>query len=505
MASYRGDGTRLEYSTASSVRLQQLHEPVTPVEARRQFDELQLRGSSCRSLEERGYADVRPEAQMDEWATYGSQLRAWVGLQVDEHLSRMLPSALEARLTPVSEAVMDLRRECSSVRLSSERMEVEHGTLREERARTWSQLEAELQRVELKAIHSRQDLVNEITDRLEAELQRVELKAIHSRQDLVNEITDRIRASSVSTASEEAEARRQLERRLVQRFELLEEQVKVSRAPAEVLGADKVDRLAAKLEALDVDVARLRQVPAEVERLVARSEAIADQPQKMEKLSIKIQELTSKWQTVDSEVNRLSRVTDAPNPQLEEALGKVKALDLEMARLSRAKAATETNFRQSQEALEVRLQARLGELESTFQDSKADHAAIENRLLRLDQLPNAAEGAKRDLEAVAARLDVRLEQQLSARLNARFEEHNTWLDGEFTRLKQTLLVLVRTEMAKAFRSEAAAITALDQQLKLSSIRSEASAPSGNGDRSFLHEHVSSKTQHNSLLKLGTGT
>jgi len=360
-------------------------------------------------------------------------------------------------------------------------MEAEHGFLGEERARAWSQLEAELQ--------------------------RVQLKVTNSRQDLVSELTDRIRASSVSTATEEAEARRQLERRLVQRFDLLEEQLKVSRAPTDGLGSEKVDRLAAKLEVLDVDMARLRQVQAEVEKLGARSEAVADHPKKMEKLSIQLQELISKWQNLDSEVNRLSRAAQAPSPQMEEVLGKAKALDLEMARLSRAKAATETNFRQAQEALEVRLQARLGELESTLQDSRAEHAAIETRLLRLDQLPNAAEGAKRDMEALAARLDARLEQQLAARLNARFKEHNTWLDGEFTRLKQTLLVVVRTEMAKAFRSEAAAITALDHKLKLSSgPRPEASASLATVDRSFVREPgVAAKASHNSLLKLGLGT
>eukprot|EP00439_Symbiodinium_sp_Y106_P048578 s1681_g6.t1 len=50
------------------------------------------------------------EAQMGEWATYGAQLRAWVGLQVDEQLSRRVPGLMDARLSPISEALLDLKR-----------------------------------------------------------------------------------------------------------------------------------------------------------------------------------------------------------------------------------------------------------------------------------------------------------------------------------------------------------------------------------------------------------
>jgi len=344
------------------------------------MEPLARRSSGLRSYEDlnRPVDDARMlvEAQMDEWATYGAQLRAWVGIQVDEQLRANMPAMLEASLSSVSQALLDLRRECSSARTSSERAEAEVASIREDRFRTWSQLEAELQ--------------------------RVELKTSNARSEIITEISDRIRAAAVATAAEEAESRRQLERRLLQRFESIEGM------PKESEDLLSVEKLSAKLEA---EIAKVKH----------------------------------SFQGSASE-------------RIDKMLPRIEALEVELSRMGSAQASAE-----SRSSIEARLMPRLEEVEQDAKDSKVLATALERRLSQhLGDLPRPAEvqGSKA-LQEMAAQLEAKLED----RLEARFEEHHTWLDAELTKLKQTLLIVVRTELAKAFRSEAAAINALDDELK----------------------------------------
>eukprot|EP00434_Breviolum_minutum_P007821 symbB.v1.2.006899.t1/scaffold418.1/size208590/3 len=116
------------------------------------------------------------EAQLGEWATYGAQLRAWVGLQVDEHVSRVLPAILDARLSPISETLMELHRHASGNAAAVERLQ----------------------------------------ERLDSELHRTELKLGTARLDAHGELLERTRASMATLESQEADARKELEKRLEQ-------------------------------------------------------------------------------------------------------------------------------------------------------------------------------------------------------------------------------------------------------------------------------------------------
>ncbi|CAJ1333386.1 unnamed protein product [Effrenium voratum] len=152
------------------------------------------------------------EAQLGEWATYGAQLRAWVGLQVDEHVSRVVPGLLDARLLPISEMLNDLRRHVANL---------------QDRSRNWS---------------------------LDTEMHRLEQRLSSSRFDAVGDLENRTRLSMEALAAEEAQARHQLELRLGQVeaiTKVLDETLHAVDSENGRSLQDAFAQLAAKVEVLD--------------------------------------------------------------------------------------------------------------------------------------------------------------------------------------------------------------------------------------------------------------
>lgn len=78
----------------------------------------------------------------------------------------------------------------------------------------------------------------------------------------------------------------------------------------------------------------------------------------------------------------------------------------------------------------------------------------------------AAQDTLRQLEARIELLEKSKETQgdefgrMEEHLRKRFQEQNTLIQSGMDKLRQSMLVLVRTELAKAFRSEAKAIAAM---------------------------------------------
>lgn len=259
------------------------------------------------------------EAQLGEWATYGAQLRAWVGLQVDEHVSRVLPAILDARLSPISETLMELHRHASGNAAAVERLQ----------------------------------------ERLDSELHRTELKLGTARLDAHGELLERTRASMATLESQEADARKELEKRLEQ----MEDSTK-----------------------------------AQLRMLAQRLEVERQDGEASPRMAVGLKSLN----------------------------GKVEALGEELARLIQAQTITENDVSRWKAAQErvLHLEARLQSMEKT-----KDHQGDE--LGRMEE-----------------------------HLRKRFQEHNTLVQSGMDKLRQSLLVLVRTELAKAFRSEAKAIAAM---------------------------------------------
>lgn len=259
------------------------------------------------------------EAQLGEWATYGAQLRAWVGLQVDEHVSRVLPAILDARLSPISETLMELHRHANGNAAAVERLQ----------------------------------------ERLDSELHRTELKLGTARLDAHGELLERTRASMATLESQEADARKELEKRLEQ----MEDSTK-----------------------------------AQLRMLAQRLEVERQDGEASPRMAVGLKSLN----------------------------GKVEALGEELARLIQAQTITENDVSRWKAAQErvLHLEGRLQSMEKT-----KDHQGDE--LGRMEE-----------------------------HLRKRFQEHNTLIQSGMDKLRQSLLVLVRTELAKAFRSEAKAIAAM---------------------------------------------
>lgn len=128
------------------------------------------------------------------------------------------------------------------------------------------------------------------------------------------------------------------------------------------------------------------------------------------------------------EVAEERQETDSPRLAvgLKSLNGKVEALGEELARLVQAQTVTENDlprWKAAQDTLR-QLEARIELLEKSKETQGDEFGRMEEHLRK------------------------------------RFQEQNTLIQSGMDKLRQSMLVLVRTELAKAFRSEAKAIAAM---------------------------------------------
>jgi hypothetical protein len=139
---------------------------------------------------------------------------------------------------------------------------------------------------------------------------------------------------------------------------------------------------------------------------------------------------------------------------------------------------------------ELVLQAREEQLEARFLSQRTELLAQMSEMIssaglarkedewRLEELHNRVSGSsslREELNAVSmelrtaassskAELEVRI-GEMRLELRGQIEEHQSSFRSELLELQQRLLGILRMEMTQAFRNEAAAVTAFDQQLK----------------------------------------
>lgn len=304
------------------------------------------------------------QAQMSEWANYGSQLRAWVGLQVDDHFAQVLPSLLEARMAPLAEAIVELQREATVTSMAQKSLRNDIASLTEERFR----------------------------EKRESDLQLMESKFSTLSSEISSSFSEKLRSASVSFAAEEAESRRQLEKRLNQRLESLE-----AAAPKEAHS--------------------LLAVPA---------------PALPHALKTSVEELQE---------------------QVEALAGRFLQMSQEhMASMQQRHHVTEDELREHMQKLERRLE----DTKSSLEESLAQQC----RALSSASLQKKVEEGPR-----TSQLD-ELEHKLRDYIRRTSEDQRSLIASEFANIQQSQLVLVRTELTKAFRAEAAAIASIDQQMKM---------------------------------------
>lgn len=249
------------------------------------------------------------EAQLGEWATYGAQLRAWVGLQVDEHVARMLPGILDARLSPISETLMELHRHATSNSAAVERLQ----------------------------------------DRLDSELHRTELKLGTARLDAHGELVERTRASIAALETQEVEARRDLEKRLeqledstkahlravAQRLEVAEERQETD-SPRLAVGLKSLN---GKVEALGEELARLVRAQTVTENDLPRWKAAQDT---LRQLEARIELLEKSKETQGDEFGRmeehLRKRFQEQNTLIQSGMDKLRQSMLVLVRTELAKA-----------------------------------------------------------------------------------------------------------------------------------------------------------------------
>lgn len=248
------------------------------------------------------------EAQLGEWATYGAQLRAWVGLQVDEHVARMLPGILDARLSPISETLMELHRHAASNSAAVERLQ----------------------------------------DRLDSELHRTELKLGTARLDAHGELVERTRASIAALETQEVEARRDLEKRLEQLEDSTKAHLRAVAQRLEVAEERETDspRLAVglkslngKVEALGEELARLVQAQTVTENDLPRWKAAQDS---LRQLEAGMQLLEKSKETQGDELRRmeehLRKRFQEQNTSIQSGMEKLRQSMLVLVRTELAKA-----------------------------------------------------------------------------------------------------------------------------------------------------------------------
>lgn len=248
------------------------------------------------------------EAQLGEWATYGAQLRAWVGLQVDEHVARMLPGILDARLSPISETLMELHRHAASNSAAVERLQ----------------------------------------DRLDSELHRTELKLGTARLDAHGELVERTRASIAALETQEVEARRDLEKRMEQMEDSTKAHLRAVAQRLEVAEERETDspRLAVglkslngKVEALGEELARLVQAQTVTENDLPRWKAAQDS---LRQLEAGMQLLEKSKETQGDELRRmeehLRKRFQEQNTSIQSGMEKLRQSMLVLVRTELAKA-----------------------------------------------------------------------------------------------------------------------------------------------------------------------
>lgn len=189
------------------------------------------------------------EAQLDEWATYshrqyGAQLRAWVGLQVDEHVSRIVPGLLDARLMPMSETMVELQRQVAVHSSAMDQLQ--------------EKLDNELHRTELKLGTARLEAHGELAERTRKSIAALEAQEVEARRDLERRLEDLEAATKALEESSSRAPEQRLLQNLAQRLEDMEER---QETPAAGL-----KKLSSKVEALDEEVAHLVQAQAAQDR-----------------------------------------------------------------------------------------------------------------------------------------------------------------------------------------------------------------------------------------------
>jgi len=432
---------------------------------------------------------------MGEWATYGAQLRAWVGLQVDEQLSRRVPGLMDARLSPISEALLDLKRQVKV-------LDTEVFSQREEKSRLWTQLETEIQ--------------------------RLELKAGSARSGALGDLAERTRASLAALASEETEARRQLEMRLEQveaMTKVLDETLHAVDSSYSISTTDALAQLNSKVEVLDatfqkMDAALPRGGGLKEEALVSSFQELTEMQSraahKVSSLEVRVEDLTKRLQALDETLHSSRQLYDENNHKIEaidetlRSLGVLnrggpvasarldymaEQLEALQEQLVRAQPAGTRGLNPRIEQLEVATKV----MDETYQALSSEMLQMREDLQKLRQLQVPEEDrdpfgfddrASQDTQTstMEARLKFleprraledspsggrgsrvslaeRIDEQLAVQLNPRLEEHSRSVGLELENMRKTMLALVRTELAKAFRTEAAAISSMDEQLK----------------------------------------
>lgn len=418
---------------------------------------------------------------MGEWATYGAQLRAWVGLQVDEQLSRRVPGLMDARLAPISEALLDLKRQVKVV-------DTELFSQREEKSRLWTQLETEIQ--------------------------RLELKAGSARSGALGDLAERTRASLAALASEETEARRQLEMRLEQveaMTKVLDETIHAVDSSYSISTTDALAQLNSKVEVLDatfqkMDASLPRGGGLKEEALVSSFQELTEMQsraaQKVSSLEVRVEDLAMRLQVLDETLHSSRQLYDENNHKIEaidetlRSLGVLsrggpvasarldymaEQLEALQEQLVRAQPAGTRGLNPRIEQLEVATKV----MDETYQALSSEMLQLREDLQKLRRLQASQDTQTSTLEArlkfleprraledspsggrgSRASLAERIDEQLAVQLNPRLEEHSRSVGLELENMRKTMLALVRTELAKAFRTEAAAISSMDEQLK----------------------------------------
>eukprot|EP00933_Yihiella_yeosuensis_P024451 TRINITY_DN1896_c0_g1_i1.p1 TRINITY_DN1896_c0_g1~~TRINITY_DN1896_c0_g1_i1.p1 ORF type:complete len:350 (-),score=88.68 TRINITY_DN1896_c0_g1_i1:123-1172(-) len=306
-------------------------------------------GTKFGSSEDGLPSHIQPQVQMSEWVTYGAQLRAWVGIQVDEHLAQMLPSMLEARLAPLASCVVELQRETAELNEKLSKNKLQDG---------------------------QQNI----------DLHKLEMRLSNLRMELDADIADKLRSATVAVIAEEAESRRQLEERWNQRLESLEtKKTEVLQLEANPLPASVLKHVEDQVEALQREVRLLNSKQAEDEH--------ADIHEELE-----------------------ARVF--------------------------------TNIRQ----LELRLRKEQNERDERLSE-------------RIKATPTSPKDSQRAMLEGIASAEQRLEEMVERRLEDYQRQQVVTQEKLLAQADAAATIKVKLELTKAFKAEAAAISALDERLK----------------------------------------
>jgi len=346
-------------------------------------------------------------------AAYGVQLRAWVDLQVDMRLNQVLQGCLDGELAAI-------RLDSATALGAVERVEVEVSTVTEAQAKLLAVIEG----------------ISEELARLKAVVAAFQLGAqLHSAAGASSPLPGS-RDEAWATVEKVMTMVDDLKQNVMreQREQRTGEEGLSSRlAGQEQLVAD----LRRLVEQQEADVAELRLVPGEVAdnlRAVddARKSEVAGLAEMVHQLEHKLEQKFGSWRSeLSAEVaDNLRAVDDARKSEVGFDAQRLDGMQRDLQDTTNAHA-----------DLEARIEGRLQALRSEAVSALSSREELQNWMMRQQQ----------ELEAKIEKSEVSLGERLA-------------------NMQQRLVMELRAETTAAFRNEAAAVAALDEQLWLTDQR-----------------------------------